>query len=151
MSHPARVRAPEVAYPPVNKTEPCFTTGNPELFFPVGVGKNRNAAAAAPAKALCNGDEEHPRCHVRDQCLAYALANDVTGVWGGTTADERADTRRRLHLRPHPVVSTVIDRVQVLRMWHRGTSYEAIARALGINPEVVARVIREQRTAKETA
>ena len=41
------------------------------------------------AKALCSG------CQVRPVCLLYALeTNQATGVWGGTTDDERRALRR---------------------------------------------------------
>ena len=37
-----------------------------------------------PAKALC------ARCLVRQECLDYAVANDITeGVWGGLSGQER--------------------------------------------------------------
>jgi WhiB family redox-sensing transcriptional regulator len=35
-------------------------------------------------------------CTVRDRCLEVALADDsLTGLWGGTTDDERRRIRRR--------------------------------------------------------
>jgi len=66
---------------------------DPGLFFPI--------AAAGPAleqitqaKAVC------ARCEVRAECLSYALGTGPeSGVWGGTTAEERAALRSR-HRRP---------------------------------------------------
>ena len=61
---------------------------DPELFFPV-TARGPGAGEIAQAKAVC------ATCHVRRQCLQYALAtHQVDGVWGGTTEDER-----RLHVR----------------------------------------------------
>lgn len=42
------------------------------------------------AKATC------ARCHVRAECLAYALSHpELEGVWGGTITRERRNIRRR--------------------------------------------------------
>jgi WhiB family redox-sensing transcriptional regulator len=73
------------------------------------------AGPAWMARAACRGDgtEEYiikatrtpsatvlatcARCRVRDECLAYALAQpDLTGVWGGTTERERRELRGRV-------------------------------------------------------
>jgi WhiB family transcriptional regulator, redox-sensing transcriptional regulator len=51
-------------------------------FFPL-LGGN-----AAKARALCSA------CPVRQQCLAYAMADaEIAGVWGGTTERERRKLR----------------------------------------------------------
>jgi WhiB family redox-sensing transcriptional regulator len=61
---------------------------DPDLFFPISA-----TAAAAPqvarAKAICAD------CPVRSACLGFAMANrDLSGIWGGTTDEERRKTRR---------------------------------------------------------
>jgi WhiB family transcriptional regulator, redox-sensing transcriptional regulator len=62
---------------------------DPELFFPLG-SKGKPLAQAEAAKGMCLG------CQVREVCLLYALeTNQVTGVWGGTTEDERRSIRRK--------------------------------------------------------
>ena len=62
---------------------------DPDLFFPLG-STGRPLAQAEMAKALCLG------CDVRGLCLQYALeTNQVTGVWGGTTEEERKALRRK--------------------------------------------------------
>lgn len=62
---------------------------DPDLFFPLG-STGQPLAQAEAAKHLCLG------CPVRQLCLHYALeTNQVTGVWGGTTEDERRALRRR--------------------------------------------------------
>ena len=62
---------------------------DPDLFFPLG-GTGAPLAQAEMAKAMCQG------CPVRERCLHYALeTNQGTGVWGGTTEEERRVLRRR--------------------------------------------------------
>ena len=58
-------------------------SADPDLFFPVsGEGSARQVEKA---KALCGA------CAVRRQCLQYAISGDeVDGVWGGLTGDERS-------------------------------------------------------------
>ena len=61
---------------------------DPELFFPIGTtGVAVDHIEAA--KSVCNA------CPVKKQCLEYALAtNQESGVWGGTSEEERRDLRR---------------------------------------------------------
>lgn len=62
----------------------CAET-DPEAFFPA------KGAPTAPAKAVC------ARCFVRQDCLAYALANpELTsfGIWGGTSERQRRRLRK---------------------------------------------------------
>ncbi len=45
--------------------------------------------SAAPATGICRHE-----CPVKNECLAYALANpDLAGIWGGTSARERRRIR----------------------------------------------------------
>ena len=37
-------------------------------------------------------------CDVQAECLNYALYNNVTGYWGGTSEKTRATTRKRLNI-----------------------------------------------------
>ena len=61
---------------------------DPDLFFPLG-GTGEPLAQAESAKRVCE------ECEVRDVCRQFALeTNQVTGVWGGTTEDERKSVRR---------------------------------------------------------
>jgi WhiB family redox-sensing transcriptional regulator len=58
---------------------------DPELWFPA----DGDRAAAEHAKAICRV------CPVRSACLEWALAaNERTGIWGGTTPNERRALRR---------------------------------------------------------
>ncbi|SCE34708.1 WhiB family transcriptional regulator, redox-sensing transcriptional regulator [Streptomyces sp. DvalAA-14] len=64
-------------------------TEDPELFFPVGQSGPAQLQARR-AKEIC------ARCPVRESCLSDALdAGDTSGVWGGTTEEERRAIRRR--------------------------------------------------------
>lgn len=57
---------------------------DPALFHP-GRGED-----TTEPKRVCAG------CPVRDECLAYALANgEKLGVWGGTSERERRRLRRQ--------------------------------------------------------
>jgi WhiB family redox-sensing transcriptional regulator len=56
---------------------------DPDLFFPVAAG---NAAGRDTARALRICDS----CPVKRQCLEFAMRNgEVSGIWGGTTPEER--------------------------------------------------------------
>jgi WhiB family redox-sensing transcriptional regulator len=56
---------------------------DPELFFPIGTD-DASLDQARRAQQVCES------CPVRAACLAWALAQPGTsGIWGGTTEDER--------------------------------------------------------------
>lgn len=77
----------------------CRST-DPELFFPVGsTGPVLEEIQAA--KAVC------ARCPVSQACLQFALdTNQDTGIWGGTTEEERRRLRRsRVAIRPTGVAA----------------------------------------------
>ena len=62
---------------------------DPSLFFPAGE-TGPAAAQIQTAKAIC------ATCDVTEGCLSYAIeTNQVSGVWGGLTEDERRPVRRR--------------------------------------------------------
>lgn len=58
-----------------------------DMFFP------DYPHVTAEAKAWC------ALCPERVACLAFAMANPVAGIWGGTTSRERKDMHRRPKLR----------------------------------------------------
>ena len=53
-------------------------------------------AAVARAKTIC------AQCPLRMKCLDWAIAREEFGVWGGTTARERAAIRRERGVRLVP-------------------------------------------------
>lgn len=66
---------------------------DPELFYAEGY------QAIARAKSIC------ANCDVRERCLEWAIRREEFGVWGGTTARERAALRRQRGVR---LVATVV-------------------------------------------
>lgn len=61
---------------------------DPDLFFPVGT-TGPALRQIAEALAICQA------CPVRAPCLTWALDQGISsGVWGGTTEDERRAIRR---------------------------------------------------------
>ena len=62
---------------------------DPDLFFPVGT-TGPAIEQIENAKAVCR------QCEVQTQCLEYALAsNQDSGIWGGTSEEERRAIRRQ--------------------------------------------------------
>lgn len=60
----------------------CVNYSNPDYFFQESGGRLGNAFAAA-ALQVCG------TCPVIEQCLEYALKNEVIGIWGGLMTYER--------------------------------------------------------------
>jgi WhiB family transcriptional regulator, redox-sensing transcriptional regulator len=60
---------------------------DPDLFFPLGT-EGASLPQIEQAKQICR------TCPVRPPCLRWALDHGVTGVWGGTTEEERRKHRR---------------------------------------------------------
>ncbi|MFM2078818.1 MAG: hypothetical protein RJA49_2708 [Actinomycetota bacterium] len=70
------------------KTAICRDT-DPDLFFPVGT-TGYALVQIDKAKQVCS---ECPAC---DDCLQYALeTNQDSGIWGGTSEEERRHIRRQ--------------------------------------------------------
>jgi WhiB family redox-sensing transcriptional regulator len=62
---------------------------DPDLFFPVGTTGNA-LVQIERAKEVCS------ECPVNRECLDYALeTNQDSGIWGGTSEEERRILRRR--------------------------------------------------------
>lgn len=61
---------------------------DPDLFFPVGT-TGPALDQIASAKAVCD------TCAAKEPCLEFALTtNQDSGVWGGTSEEERRKIRR---------------------------------------------------------
>jgi WhiB family redox-sensing transcriptional regulator len=61
---------------------------NPDLFFPVGT-TGQALVQIENAKAVCR------ICVCQHECLEYALStNQDSGIWGGTSEEERRKLRR---------------------------------------------------------
>jgi WhiB family transcriptional regulator, redox-sensing transcriptional regulator len=62
---------------------------DPDLFFPVGT-TGPAIEQIENAKAVCR------QCEVQKPCLEYALVtNQDSGIWGGTSEEERRALRRQ--------------------------------------------------------
>ena len=62
---------------------------DPDLFFPVGT-TGPAIEQIENAKAVCRA------CDVQKSCLDYALVtNQDSGIWGGTSEEERRALRRQ--------------------------------------------------------
>lgn len=62
---------------------------DPDLFFPIGT-TGPTLYQIDEAKRICLA------CPVRERCLAWALeVGAASGIWGGTTEDERRALRRQ--------------------------------------------------------
>ena len=70
------------------RTAACRDT-DPDLFFPVGT-TGPAIEQIESAKAVCN------QCEAQAPCLEYAIAtNQDSGVWGGTSEEERRQLRKQ--------------------------------------------------------
>src|SRR5579875_3325794 len=68
-------------------------TADPDLFFPI-------AAAGPGEQQIAQAKDVCASCPVQRQCLEFALSHDqVYGIWGGTTPEDRQRYRRRLRRR----------------------------------------------------
>jgi WhiB family redox-sensing transcriptional regulator len=72
---------------------------DPELFFPLGYS-GEFTPQIEQAKAICG------RCPIRESCLEEALTGHLTGIWGGTTDEERRRIRYRRHATADALVPT---------------------------------------------
>jgi WhiB family redox-sensing transcriptional regulator len=70
------------------RAESACRDTDPSLFFPVGTTGPALEQIAA-AKAVCDS------CEAKTPCLQFALStNQDSGVWGGTSEEERRKLRR---------------------------------------------------------
>ncbi|MGI5155779.1 WhiB family transcriptional regulator [Microbispora sp. CA-102843] len=86
-------RATPVPYPPVDKVRPACRDVDPELFFPEQIGPVNRMA-----RTVCR------LCPIQAECVEYALAYDLHGIWGGTSRQERAAMRNAQGIAPLPVL-----------------------------------------------
>jgi WhiB family transcriptional regulator, redox-sensing transcriptional regulator len=71
---------------------------DPELFFPVGT-TGYALVQIDRAKEVCG------QCPVSRDCLDYALeTNQDSGIWGGTSEEERRVIRRKLAARARAAI-----------------------------------------------
>lgn len=76
------------------RTAGACLTADPDLFFPIAVGDVATKEVAR-AQRICES------CPVKQQCLDFAMqTREPTGIWGGTTPEERIRVLRGRHRRP---------------------------------------------------
>ncbi len=69
------------------RNEAACLEEDPELFFPEGESERYQRQIDAALEVCAT-------CPVIDECLSYALeADQRTGIWGGTTAEQRSRIR----------------------------------------------------------
>lgn len=72
-------------------------------IFPPDDGSSLDLEAVAAAKAVCS------TCRFEDQCRSFALTNDVHGIWGGLTGNERRLHRRDRGIPEPAAISDLLD------------------------------------------
>ena len=70
----------------------CYNHPDPDWFHIPG-----NNVVNRAQKRFCND------CKIITECLDYALRNDVSGVWGGTTTGEREVMRKKMGIKVIPI------------------------------------------------
>ncbi len=77
-----------------------------DVFYFESDEENRNLKKETEkAKSYCK------QCPVAEQCLSYALNEDIKfGVWGGFTSRERGTLRRMFNLKDYtPITSKIVN------------------------------------------
>lgn len=102
------------------------------IFFPEGRGAAVHIQTQQ-AKRVCN------RCPVKRQCLDWALeTGQHSGVWGGTSPDERRD---RACVPESSMTRCLNAQEWIEEQQAAGKAQKAIARELGVDSKVLVRAI----------
>jgi WhiB family redox-sensing transcriptional regulator len=70
----------------------CIDAGT-ELFYMEDDEFFVNTQSKGVAKKICNS------CVHRSDCAEWGIANEIFGIWGGLTSEERNRLRRRMRIR----------------------------------------------------
>ena len=106
-----------------------------DSFFPDS--KAELAASLETLRSICYS------CIHENECLQYALDNEIThGFWGGKTSDER-NLLAVIHPKEKKRESSRLD--EVLHLQASGWSVEAIARSSGVSVASVQRLLGRAR------
>lgn len=106
---------------------------DPGLFFADSPGVE--AARARDLASVCN------ECPVVAQCLEYALANAVEGVWAGTTTAQRRRLRKRARVNSQQQRAQQ-HRATVRDLARKGHTSAQIIATTGIHEQTVWRTLR---------
>lgn len=128
-------RVVEDELPDFGGQQSCLSV-DPELFFPDQGGLEQSRADEL--SDLCG------ECPVRDACLEYALAHNVSGIWAGTTTAQRRTLRRRSGVTINAQQQRLARaRRTVADLTGRGLTSEQIIAQTGIHEQTVYRVRRQ--------
>lgn len=78
----------------------CAGVGDPDLWFP------NKGQSSTVALSICAD------CPVKAACLAIAMEHPCSGIWGGTTVDQRKELARR-HGRAYDITAGCGDNVRI--------------------------------------
>lgn len=73
-------------------------TSNYDPWYPedMDTKDQKDSEAYEDAKAICTGLYDGKPCPLLEKCLEFALVNNERfGIWGGTTAEERIELRKK--------------------------------------------------------
>ena len=102
----------------------------PELFFPIGT-TGMATDQIESAKRVCH------HCDAQKACLEFALAtNQESGVWGGTTEDERRKLRKQWLAARRRAQSALGPSAQRDRHSHVGSTALGVVHTLHLNRAV---------------
>lgn len=131
---------------------------DPELFFPAEsyTGGKDNGGKVGQAKRVCNGDPERgvAACPVVNLCREYAVMHpeEMDGVWGGTTKNERVPVRRerqeerrlvRAGLRRRLTDDDEILRERVLQEVRFGSTYRDITDRYSVGLGTISKWVQD--------
>lgn len=134
----------------------CREADDTLFFHPDGETGSTKARRIADAKTVCES------CPVLARCRDYALeANELFGIWGGLSEDERAaihagrslDASNRLHLVPFQFASAHPPRVVEIelvighlnKLIDAGFNPSSIGKFAGVHPETVRTILRSDK------
>jgi WhiB family redox-sensing transcriptional regulator len=120
------------ALPAYTGREPC-RTGDPDRFFPEH-GSWR--LSSRRAKAECKS------CPLLNSCFDYALHNDVEGIWGGTSYEDRKRMRRKYKIVAERILPTEAELMQIEMRQARlgGLTVGQVADQFGVSKRHAQRV-----------
>ena len=93
----------KITAPAFDGTQPCAQV-DPELFFPEGA-TTAHVYAKKIITPICNS------CEFQEPCLEYALHSDVSGLWAGTTENDRKKIRQRTGIKVDTYMYLTVDRL----------------------------------------
>lgn len=132
-------QTPSFNLPDFGGQQACLQV-DPELFFPDQPGQEQ--FRAKELQSLCT------QCPVVTQCLEYALANTVSGVWAATTTAQRRKLRKRAGSTNPQQQRAARDRATVQDLARKGLTSRQIIDQTGLHEQTVWRALRAMPTSQ---